>query len=74
MFQESLLGAYGGGVIGRPGAPGPKGDAGQPGPIGLQGERGFPGAKGERGLPGQSGMKGDRVRFLCILCFSQSKT
>ncbi|XP_045483928.1 collagen alpha-1(XVIII) chain isoform X3 [Pieris rapae] len=60
IYKESLLGAYGGGAIGRPGAPGPKGDAGQSGPAGLQGERGFAGAKGERGLPGQSGLKGDR--------------
>lgn len=60
FIQESLLGSYGG-AIGRPGAPGPKGDAGQPGPIGLQGERGFPGQKGERGQIGQTGAKGDRV-------------
>lgn len=62
IIQESLLGSYGG-AIGRPGAPGPKGDAGQPGPIGPQGERGFPGHKGERGQSGLGGVKGDRVSY-----------
>lgn len=64
------MGSYGG-AIGRPGAPGPKGDAGQPGPMGPTGERGFPGQKGDRGPPGQHGPKGDRVSTqinIIIIC------
>lgn len=63
------MGSYGG-AIGRPGAPGPKGDAGQPGPMGPTGERGFPGQKGDRGPPGQHGPKGDRVSTQKIILLS----
>lgn len=67
------MSSYGGGGLGRPGAPGPKGDAGQQGPMGPRGDRGFSGPKGERGQPGLNGPKGDRVNtpyfsLLSIFC------